>query len=351
VKVAVAMSGGIDSAVAAILLREQGYEIAGITARFLPHNEENDRLFDIALNDAKFTSSLLSIPHHIYDFSEEFTKKVIEPFCSAYLQGQTPNPCINCNHLLKFTVLLDEAKRLGYNFFATGHYANIRLHENRYSVSMGTDINRDQSYFLCRLSQEQLTHVLFPLGSMTKSETRQIALQNGIKFHDKADSQEICFIPDDDYISFIEEISGYKPEPGIITDNAGKEIGKHAGIHRYTIGQRRGLGISSHVPLYVTAIDLANNRIIAGPREELFVTELETSDAFNMKYIITDPVRALIKSRSTQIPVPGTVTGNGSSFNVKFDEPQTGISPGQTAVFYDEEGDITGCGTIARAYA
>jgi tRNA-specific 2-thiouridylase len=248
-------------------------------------------------------------------------------------------------------MLLDEAKRLGYNFFATGHYANIRLHENRYCISMGTDITRDQSYFLCRLSQEQLKHALFPLGAMTKSDIRITARQNGIEFHDKADSQEICFVSDDDYISFIEQISGYKPEPGSITDSAGKVIGKHSGIHRYTIGQRRGLKISSSVPLYVTAIDLANNRIIAGPREELFVTGLETSDAFNMKYIITDPVRALIKSRSTQAPVPGTVTGTGSSFNVKFDEPQTGISPGQTAVFYDEQGDITGCGTIARAYA
>jgi tRNA-specific 2-thiouridylase len=211
---------------------------------------------------------------------------------------------------------------------------------------MGDDSFRDQSYFLCRLTQQQIRKVIFPLGGLTKKSVREIASERGIEIHNKPDSQEICFIPGDDYISFIEKNASEKPGPGNITDSAGKVLAKHAGIYRFTIGQRRVMGISATEPLYVTGIDAADNRIIAGPRHELYVSGLETGDADNMKYVITNPVSALIKTRSTQKPFRGTVTGTGHSFKVMFDEPQTGISPGQTAVFYDDEGDIMGCGTI-----
>lgn len=348
-KIAVAMSGGIDSSVAVLLLKKQGYNVTGITARFLPHNELNDVVFETAFKDAADAADLFSVPHYFFDFSEQFTKDVIMPFCSEYVHGRTPNPCIVCNHLIKFRLLLDAAEKLGCTMLATGHYAFIKQHKDRFCVSMGTDKTRDQSYFLSRLSQQQLEKVIFPLGALTKTGIREIARENGLVIHDKPDSQEICFIPDNDYISFIESVVKNKPENGYITDSTGKVLGKHSGIHRYTIGQRRGMGISGPVPLYVTGIDAVNNRVIAGTRDDLYVSAIETSDAYNMKYIIKEPVRAMIKSRSTQIPVEGTVTGRENSFSVVFDEPQTGISPGQTAVFYDVEGDIMGCGTIASS--
>ncbi len=350
-KVAVAMSGGIDSSVAAILLKEEGHDVTGIMARFLPHNEINDPLFFRALEDAKIAASSLSVPLHVYDFSAEFNNCVINNFCAEYLQGRTPNPCILCNSAMKFGLLLDEAEKLGCSMFATGHYALVKKIGERYCVSMAFDKTRDQSYFLCMLQQNQLSRVIFPLGNLSKSGVRELACSKGIDIHNKPDSQDICFIHDDNYISFIESASCTRPDPGDITDNTGRVIGKHSGIHRYTIGQRRGMGISSPEPLYVTSIDAANNRIVAGPGEELRVSGLVTGDAYNMKYIIRDPVMAYIKTRSTQKPVQGTVTGTGSIFTAVFDEPQRGISPGQTAVFYDDSWDIMGCGTIAKSLA
>jgi len=184
-KVAIAMSGGIDSSVAAIILKEQGHDVIGITARFLPHNEVNDRLFDMTLHDAADTASMLSIPHNVYDFSEEFRKTIIEYFCDQYIHGRTPNPCILCNHTIKFRLLLNESEKLGCTMFATGHYAQVKQNEGRYCVSMGSDSSRDQSYFLCRLSQEQLKQVIFPLGGLTKTYIREIARERGLKIHDK----------------------------------------------------------------------------------------------------------------------------------------------------------------------
>lgn len=345
-KIAVAMSGGIDSSVAALILKEQGHDVTGITARFLDHGDANDLIFSSSLHDAETVAEHLGIAHHSFDFSTEFSRLVIDPFCSEYLAGRTPNPCIICNHTVKFRLLINAAHELGCEMLATGHYVIKKEAGGRYFLSMAADENRDQSYFLCLLSQEQLSHSMFPLGTFTKAAIRQKAEENNIKIHDKPDSQEICFIPANDYISFIEKRTGVMPAHGRITDSSGKVLGTHNGIHRYTIGQRRGLGISAPEPLYVTGIDCSGNRIIAGYRDELMVEGLVTSDTHDMKYSIETGTRAYIKTRSTQRPVSGTVERNGGRFIVRFDGPMTGISPGQTAVFYDIEHDIIACGKI-----
>lgn len=348
-KVAVAMSGGIDSSVAAFLLVKEGHDVSGITARFIPHNEINNKIFDSTLKDAISVASALNIKHHVFDFSEAFESTVINQFCIEYQKGMTPNPCINCNRNIKFGLLLDEAEKLGYDYIATGHYVLKKQANGRFYVAMSPDINRDQSYFLCLLGQEQLGRAIFPLGSMTKTEVRSIARKNNLITHNKPDSQEICFIPGNDYIQFLENKKDFIPAPGNIVDNSGKTIGRHNGIHRYTVGQRRGLGISSPNPLYVTGIDSKNNTITAGTKNELYVTGLETSDVHEMKYIVSSEIHANIKTRSTQNPFRGTVKKDGNRFIVMFDEPQIGISPGQTAVFYGDDMGIIGCGTIAKS--
>jgi len=348
VKIAVAMSGGIDSSVAALLLTRQGHEVTGIMARFLPRSELNDKLFEKSLEDAMAAADHCRIRLTTYDFSSRFEDMVITPFCMEYLRGRTPNPCVLCNQSVKFGLLLDAAYKNGCEYFATGHYAVKKSGDGRHFISMGRDTDRDQSYFLCRLSQDQLSGSLFPLGSYLKNEIRGIAADEGLILHDKPDSQEICFIPDNDYVSFIESRAGFRPSPGDITDSTGRVIGRHSGIHRYTIGQRRGMGISAPEPIYVAAIEAESGRIIAGPRSELLMEGLETIDACDMKRVITGETRALIKTRSTQKPVSGFVKRSGSGFVVRFNDPLTGISPGQTAVFYDSEGDIMGCGTIGK---
>lgn len=347
-KIAVAMSGGIDSTVAAFLLKSQGHDVTGITARFLPHDERYDSIFERSVTDAANAAVNCGIKHIVYDFSAEFEHTVINEFCVEYFSGKTPNPCINCNSNIKFRLLLNAAMENGCRLLATGHYAMIKKSAGRFYISCGMDRDRDQSYFLCMLEQEQLGSVIFPLGELTKKRIREIAFESGITIHDKPDSQEICFIPDNNYVAFLESRPGLSFSMGEILDSKGKILGKHNGIHRYTIGQRRGMGISSPVPLYVTGIDACRNIITAGPREELMMKGLVTSGCHDMKEIISNEIHALVKTRSTQKPAPCTVYRSGNSFIVNFDQPMQGVSPGQFAVFYNEEGDILGCGKIEK---
>lgn len=345
-KIAVAMSGGVDSSVTAVLLKNQGHEIVGVTARFFSHPDFDNQLYLETLEDAKKLCHNMGIEHFIFDFSDMFSKEIVDPFCLDYISGKTPNPCINCNRKIKFKELLSAADDLGCENLATGHFVKKKLYMGRYTLSMSQEKKKDQSYFLFMLSQEQLSRSLFPLGDYTKDQVRRIAADYNLDVKDKSDSQEICFIPDDRYPEFIEKWTGSLPEPGDITDSSGKVLGEHKGIHRYTIGQRRGMGISAPYPLYVVAIDCRNNRVIAGPEEELYSSSLDTINAFHMKYLITKKTEAWIKTRSTQIPVKGIVLPGENSFHVEFEEPQRGITAGQGAVFYDDEMDILGGGII-----
>ena len=247
-KVAVAMSGGVDSSVAAALLKKEAYEVIGLTMQLCDENERE-------LQQSQTVAEKLEIPHFTADLRDDFTNLIINDFCREYRQGRTPNPCVRCNKHIKFGALMDRATELGADYLATGHYARIeREGETRiFRLKKGVDKQKDQSYFLCRLDQEQLRHTLFPLGELTKQEVRKIASEMGLSVRDRPESQEICFIPENDYTRFLEEHDPEFARPGPILDTEGHTIGEHTGLHRYTIGQRKGLGIAAAEPQYVTA--------------------------------------------------------------------------------------------------
>ena len=274
---------------------------------------------------------------------------VVGPFCDEYLRGRTPNPCVRCNALVKFDLLLRHARSLECEKIATGHYATIGISgTGRYYVARGKETAKDQSYFLYRLSQESLRDILFPLGGLTKHDVRDMARTRGLPVAGRPESQEICFIPDDRYADFIERCSAAPPGPGDIVDRSGTVIGRHRGIHRYTIGQRRGLGIASPRPLYVIAIDARSNRVIAGPREDLDSAALLAADIRYMKETDLQGRRVLAKTRSTQPPVEAVLSVSGEEITVVFTAPQAGISPGQSVVFYNDGMEVLGGGTIER---
>lgn len=348
------MSGGVDSSLAAKLTKDMGYECVGCMMRLYDSDEADNEhsrtccsLYDS--EDARSVAYRLGIPFYVFNFIEEFKKAVIDRFVNAYESGITPNPCIDCNRYMKFDKLYTRAKELGCNTIVTGHYARIEKENGHYLLKKGFDKAKDQSYFLYSLTQEQLAHTLFPLGNMRKSDVREIAAQNGFINAGKPDSQDICFVPDGDYAGFIERYTGNSINVGDFVDQNGNVLGKHKGIIHYTVGQRKGLGLSSQRPLYVCRLCPENGDVVLGTNESLFNTEADIRDLnWISGHTPRASIRCKVKMRYRQEEQWATVTPNSNGYaHISFDIPQRAISPGQAAVFYD--GDVVlGGGTVIQ---
>ena len=344
----IGMSGGVDSSVAAFLTQRQGYRCGGCTMLLHSHGcggEEH-------ISDARAVADRLGIPFHVLDFQAAFERHVIADFVSCYESGATPNPCIQCNRNLKFREMLDAALALGYVKVVTGHYAQIRQDPStgRYLLCKAADTAKDQTYFLASLDQFQLSHTLFPLGSLTKTEVRAIAEENGFINAKKRDSQDICFIPDGDYAAFLSRYTGKEYPPGDYLDVTGKVVGRHKGAVSYTLGQRKGLGIALGAPVYVCAKDMQHNTVTVGPNEALFSSSLLANNWNWFPFeALTDPMAVTAKIRHSQFEKSATVYPETNGFaRVVFDEPQRAVTPGQAVVLY--QGDmVVGGGTIVKA--
>lgn len=348
------MSGGVDSSVAAFFTKEEGFDCAGATMKLFSNEdigvEGESRCCSLDdVEDARSVANRLGIPFFVFNFSDNFRREVIERFIAAYKSGATPNPCIDCNRFLKFDKFFSRAKELDIGHIVTGHYASVYYDaaSRRWGLKKGTDESKDQSYVLYSLTQEQLAHTLLPLGGMSKTEVREIARDNGFINAKKRESQDICFVPDGDYAAFIERYTGEPNRPGNFVDGEGRVLGRHRGFVRYTIGQRRGLGLSLREPLYVCAKRAADNTVILGRGEELFSKSL-TASGINLIACerISSPLRLRAKVRYKQREQWATVEQTAEDrLRVDFDEPQRAVTPGQAVVLYDGS-CVVGGGTI-----
>jgi tRNA-uridine 2-sulfurtransferase len=354
-RIAVAMSGGVDSSVAAALLAEEGHDVIGLSMQLYDASGEADgeRSFGTCctlqdLCDARRVAAAINIPHYILNFERQFDERVVTNFVREYTAGRTPLPCAHCNSDLKFATLLERARGFGADAVATGHYARVTCDEatGRYALRRGTDPAKDQSYFLFSLTQPQLARAVFPVGDHEKSEVREYARARGLPVADKPDSHEICFVPDNDYASFVAARAPEATGKGVMVGEDGRVLGRHDGIHRFTVGQRRGLGLSASTngePMYVLALNPAAQRVVVGPKSSLERTSLTAS---GVNWIVDEPhtplrVTAQIRHRHRAAPAIARALGR-NRVELCFDEPQLAVTPGQAVVFYEGDAVVGG---------
>ncbi len=333
-KVVVGLSGGVDSSVAALLLKEQGYDVIGVTMKTWDGAES-------IIEDAKRVADFLSIPYHVIDFTEEFHRHVVDYFAEEYLHGRTPNPCVVCNRHVKWEALLDRSREFGAELVATGHYARVeKLQNGRYALRSSVTAAKDQTYALYNLTQDQLARTLMPVGSFEKEEIRRMAREAGIPVAEKPDSQEICFIPDQDYAGFIERYTGKQIQPGNFVDSDGRILGRHKGIIHYTVGQRKGLNLALGHPVFVTEIRPDTNEVVIGTNEDVFTKSLLCS---KLNWMEADgfhgsELRMLAKIRYAHKGAMCTIREAGEDLaECVFDEPVRAVTPGQAVVFYQDD--------------
>lgn len=358
-RVVIGMSGGVDSSVAAAVLKEQGYDVVGVTMRLWDGEDAGDGFQEgtccslSAVEDARRVANRLGIDFFVLDFRKEFSDFVVDYFTREYLSGRTPNPCIACNRFLKFEALRKKAEILGADKVATGHYAKISYDEKsgRYLLRRAESSAKDQTYALYSLTQEQLAHTLMPLGDFPdKDAVRSRAEALGLSTANKPDSMEICFVPDQDYASFIERRTGNLPPVGDFVDLEGNVLGKHRGIVHYTVGQRKGLGIAFGKPMFVVKIDPIKNQVVLGESGSEFSQSLLATDENFIPFdALTEPMEVLAKVRYSARPAPAVISWDGRYLRVDFQEPQRAVTPGQAVVFYQPDGDLVlGGATILR---
>ena len=367
-KLAVAMSGGVDSSAAAAILKEQGHDLVGFTMqlwnqrRGISVDENGEPLPSRCCSlddvyDARRVAEELGFPFYVLNLEREFERDVVQPFVASYLNGETPIPCVSCNSRLKFASLDALAASLGCDKVATGHYARVEYDEaaKRYRLFRGRNLEKDQSYFLWELTQDQLSRAMFPLGEMSKPEVREVAREHALAVAEKSESQEICFVPDGNYAGFIdryleaENASDRLPSAGEIVDAGGAVVGHHAGIHRFTIGQRRGIGIAGPQPLYVINIDATKNQVVVGQQDDLLSREFIAAGVNWVAFDPPDvPVRVDVRIRYRHAPAVATIAPiENNRVRVVFDEPQRAITPGQATVFYRGD-EVVGGGWIVK---